>query len=75
MQAVSWIKEKEAGNSLDILSFNNPKFLKILETAIQYGHSVLFEAIDTELDPMIDPVLEKMIVINAGVKYIKLGDT
>jgi len=34
MQAVSWIKEKEAGNQLDILSFNNPKFLKILETAI-----------------------------------------
>jgi dynein heavy chain, axonemal len=75
MQAVQWIKEKEASNGLEILSFNNPKFLKTLEGAIQFGKSVLFEAIDTEIDPMIDPVLEKNIVINAGVKYIKLGDT
>jgi len=36
---------------------------------------VLFEAIDTEIDPMIDPVLEKNIVANAGIKYIKLGDS
>ncbi len=75
MQAVNWIKEKEAHNGLEILSFNNPKFLKTLEGAIQFGKSVLFEAIDTEIDPMIDPVLEKMIIINAGVKYIKLGDS
>lgn len=74
MQAVNWIKEKEAVNSLDILSFNEHNFLKKLENAIQFGHSVLFEAIDIEIDPMIDPVLEKNIILNAGVKYIKLGD-
>ena len=35
---------------------------------------MLFESIDTDIDPMIDPVLEKNYVIRAGVKMLKLGD-
>lgn len=73
MQAVQWIKEKEQANSLDILSFNEHNFMKKLQNAIQFGHSVLFEAIDIEIDPMVDPLLEKNITINAGIKYIKLS--
>jgi len=34
----------------------------------------LFENIDTELDPMIDPVLEKNIIVKAGQAMIKFGD-
>jgi dynein heavy chain len=36
---------------------------------------VLFEGIDTEIDPMLDPVLEKNIVTEAGVKTIYFNDT
>ena len=59
MQAVSWIKSKEqkAGN-LKSLSFNQGDFMKYLEMAVESGHSVLFEGIDVELDPMIDPVID-----------------
>lgn len=42
--------------------------------AIQFGNSVLFEGIDEELDPMIDPILEKNIVRQAGIPMITLGD-
>lgn len=63
MQAVAWIKQKEADNSLEILSMKSSDYVKLLEMAIQYGKSVLFEAIDEEIDPMIDPVLEKNISI------------
>jgi hypothetical protein len=31
--------------------------------AITFGRPVLFEAIDEEIDPMVDPILEKNIVI------------
>jgi dynein heavy chain len=76
MQAVGWIKTKETkNNNLKILSFNQGDFMKQLEMAVEYGSSVLFEGIDEELDPMIDPVIEKNIVVQAGVKYCKLGDT
>jgi dynein heavy chain len=57
------------------LSFNQGDFIKRLEIAINFGKPVLFEAIDEEIDPMIDPVLEKNIVVQAGVKVIKLGDS
>jgi dynein heavy chain, axonemal len=75
MQAVSWIKAKEATNPFEILTFNMGDYIKRLEIAIKFGKSVLFEAIDEELDPMIDPILEKNIVKEAGVNMITLGDS
>jgi dynein heavy chain len=33
--------------------------MKHLELAIQFGNPFLFENIDEELDPLLDPVLEK----------------
>lgn len=41
-------------------------YIKKLEVGVSYGHSVLFESIDVEIDPMIDPLLEKNIVKRAG---------
>lgn len=75
MQAVTWIKEKEKKQNLEVLSFNMSDYMKKLEIAINFGKPVLFEAIDEELDPMIDPILDKNIVVEAGVKMIKLGDS
>jgi dynein heavy chain, axonemal len=46
-----------------------------LELAIQYGKPFLFENLDEELDPMIDPLLEKAFVIQNGQKVLKLGDS
>jgi dynein heavy chain len=74
MQAVSWIKTKEAKNGIKILSFNSSDYFKQLEMAIQFGTPVLFENISTELDPMIDPILEKNVVNIAGQDFILFGD-
>lgn len=74
LQAVVWIKEKEKKHNLEILSFNQADYIKRLEMAISFGKPVLFEAIDEEIDPMVDPILEKNIVVQAGVRIIKLGD-
>jgi hypothetical protein len=35
---------------------------------------VLFEGIDTELDPIIDPILEKNIVREAGTEMLTFAD-
>jgi dynein heavy chain len=74
LQAVIWIKNKEKGPTFEILFFNQGDYIKKLEMAITFGKSVLFEGIDEEIDPMIDPVLEKNIVKQAGVDMLKLGD-
>jgi dynein heavy chain len=36
-------------------------YIKKLENAIEFGRPVLFEGIDEDIDPMIDPILEKNI--------------
>jgi dynein heavy chain len=74
MQAISWIKEKEKKAGLRVLTFNTEGFVKLLENAIKFGTSILFEGLDTELDPIIDPVLEKNITKEAGIEMLTLGD-
>lgn len=72
---------------LHLLKFSQSCFLDLLvvsellelgvedgEIGIGLGQAVLFEGIDEEIDPMIDPVLEKNIVRQAGVDMLKLGD-
>lgn len=76
LQALQWIKKKEEKN-LTVLNLNEGAmvYLKHLENAIKHGNTILFENVDVELDPTIDPVLEKNFIIKgAGVKYLRLGD-
>lgn len=44
----------------------NDSFLKTIENCIKFGKPFLFESVDEELDPIIDPILEKNIVVKAG---------
>ena len=70
LQALQWIKKKEEKN-LTVLNLNEGAmvYLKHLENAIKHGNTILFENVDVELDPTIDPVLEKNFIIKgAGVK-------
>ncbi|KAH8092697.1 dynein light chain binding protein [Aureococcus anophagefferens] len=48
--------------------------MKHLELAIQFGTPFLFENVDEELDPMLDPILEKNTFVESGQKLIQLGD-
>lgn len=59
---------------LQVKTFNDSDFLKILEMAIQYGFPFLFENVDEYLDPTIDTVLEKNVVVTNGRAMVKLGD-
>ena len=73
-QAVSWIKNTYASSNLTVKSLNESDFMKHLELAIQFGNPFLFESIDEDLDPMLDPVLEKNVVQDGASKTIALGD-
>jgi dynein heavy chain len=73
-QAVGWIKRTYAGKNLSVKELSNSDFMKHLELAIQFGNPFLFQNIDEELDPMLDPVLEKNIVKEGAQYMIKLGD-
>jgi dynein heavy chain len=42
---------------------------------LEEGYPVLIESIENEVDPMLDPILEKQIIVKGRKKQIKLGDT
>eukprot|EP01083_Nonionella_stella_P106725 308277_1 len=73
MQALRWIKNKEV-EKMNVKSFNDPDFLRLLELSVQYGNAFMFEGVDEEIDPIIDPILEKNFTISQGQKQITLGD-
>ncbi|KAL0129633.1 hypothetical protein PUN28_001711 [Cardiocondyla obscurior] len=65
-QAVKWIKNMEAKNSLKVIDFGQTDFMRILEKAIQFGYPVLLENIAETLDPGLNSILQKA--------FIKLDD-
>lgn len=71
---MAWIKETYADQRLCVKTLSEPDFMKHLELAIQFGTPFLFENVDEELDPMLDPVLEKNVVQDGSSKTIVLGD-
>ena len=73
-QAAAWIKATYANSRLCVKTLSEPDFMKHLELAIQFGNPFLFENVDEDLDPMLDPVLEKNVVQDGVSKTIMLGD-
>lgn len=74
-QANKWIRtmSKEAG--IKILKFSNDSYLKYLEVCIRTGAPCLIENVGQELDPAIEPLLQKAIVKRGGSWNIKIGDS
>uniref|UniRef100_A0A7S2K9S5 AAA+ ATPase domain-containing protein n=1 Tax=Leptocylindrus danicus TaxID=163516 RepID=A0A7S2K9S5_9STRA len=73
-QALGWIKTTFASKQLCVKTLNDSDFMKHLELAIQFGNPFLFENVGEDLDPMLDPILSKNIIIENGTKSIMLGD-
>uniref|UniRef100_A0A3P9JFG5 Dynein heavy chain ATP-binding dynein motor region domain-containing protein n=1 Tax=Oryzias latipes TaxID=8090 RepID=A0A3P9JFG5_ORYLA len=48
--------------------------LQILENAIQFGNPVLLQNVQEELDPSLNPVLNKSLTCIGGSFLLKLGD-
>jgi dynein heavy chain len=75
LQATKWIKERESRKKkLAIHTFNDSDFVKRLELCIQFGNLFLFEGVEEELDPIIDPVLDKALIKRGSSLVLMLGD-
>ena len=76
-QAISWIKKKEPEiTERDfIYTLSNPNLKDRLKIPLQDGCPVMIENIENEVDPMLDPLLEKQFTVRGRQKFIKLADT
>lgn len=74
-QANKWIRNMEKSNGLQVIRLSDANYLRTLENAIQFGIPVLLENIGEELDPSLEPLLQKQIFKQGGVYCIRLGDS
>ncbi|XP_054656624.1 dynein axonemal heavy chain 2 [Dunckerocampus dactyliophorus] len=73
-QALKWIKKMELKRGLKLIDFQMPDYLLILENAIQFGNPVLLQNVQEDLDPSLNPVLNKSLTRIGGRLLLKLGD-
>ncbi|RHY32696.1 hypothetical protein DYB32_002341, partial [Aphanomyces invadans] len=72
-QANKWIKSLE-GSKLDVVDPMMKDFLRKLENAIRFGTAVLMQDIQEELDPSLEPILNKSIVKVGNREILRIGD-
>ncbi|RHY51106.1 hypothetical protein DYB38_003376 [Aphanomyces astaci] len=75
-QGLAWILTREAARmpTTGVLSINHPKLRDQLEFCISEGKALVLDGVEQELDPSMNAVLEKNIVVKAKSKYMMLGD-
>mmetsp|Transcript_11859 Transcript_11859/g.17623 ORF Transcript_11859/g.17623 Transcript_11859/m.17623 type:complete len:4548 (-) Transcript_11859:28-13671(-) len=71
-QGKNWIFHKE--KDLVITSLADKQFRNKLESCMGQGIPMIIEDVGEELDPMLDPVLEKQLIRKGKRLKIKLGD-
>ena len=74
-QANKWVENMEKANSLHVVKLTDADFIRTLENCIQFGTPVLMENIGEELDPILEPLLQKQTFKQGGAICIKLGDS
>ena len=59
-QANKWVKNMEKQNKLNVVKLSDPNYVRTLENSITFGTPVLIENVGEELDPILEPVLQKL---------------
>jgi len=74
-QANRWMRMMEQKNSSRTVKGNDATILRTLENAIRLGTPVILEDVGEELDPSLEPVLQKQIYKQGGRMLIRVGDS
>ena len=73
-QALKWIKKCFESSQLTVKSMKDRDYTKHLQLAIEFGNPFIFENVGEDLDPILDNILNKNIVIENGKQRVLLGD-
>nr|CAD7573553.1 unnamed protein product [Timema californicum] len=73
-QANKWVKNMEQGNRIYVIKLSDVNYMRVLESAIQFGSPVILENLGEEIDPSIEPVLLRQVFKQGGIDLFRLGD-
>ena len=74
-QANKWIRNMEKENQLKAIKLTDENYMRTVENAVQFGSPVLLENVLEQLDPTLEPLLQKLTFKQGGVTCIRLGDS
>ena len=60
-QANKWIKNMENINKLKVIKQTDKNFIRIVENCVQFSQPLLIEDIKEEIDPILEPLLLKLV--------------
>ena len=73
-QGKTWLMNREAANNLKVTSLGDRAFRNSLEDCLSFGKPLIIENIEEELDPVLDPILEKQHIKKGKSFIIQLAD-
>ncbi|XP_014239722.1 dynein heavy chain 1, axonemal-like isoform X2 [Cimex lectularius] len=73
-QANKWIKGTLRETRLIVQKFGTKELMRELEGAISFGRTILIENIGLDIDPILDPILNKQIFPYRGNDCVKFGE-
>jgi len=73
-QANKWLKATEKENKLRIVKISDSDFMRKMEQCVGQGIPMLLENVGEDLDPSLQPILDKKTFKQGGVDMIRLGD-
>lgn len=73
-QGLAWLKKREASNEVVVVELTFKHFRNVLEDCITFGRSLIIENCEEEIDPFLDPVLDKAITRSGRSLQITLAD-
>jgi len=75
MQANQWLRKKEEHNNVMITTMNDINLLRSLENCIRLGKPLILEDLGEQLEPALEPVLQKAVFKQGNRFLIRLGDS
>jgi len=78
-QALHWIRNKESDNlpiwnGQSLVALSDGKLKDKLEFAMSDGKSLIIIGVEDEIDPMLDPVLEKQFIFKGKKMFVNVSD-
>ena len=71
LQGIKWIKNRFA-DKLTVIRLGQKAYLDTIEHCVSHGKSLLIENLDEEIEPVLDPLLGRLLIKKG--RAIKLGD-
>mmetsp|Transcript_24255 Transcript_24255/g.21366 ORF Transcript_24255/g.21366 Transcript_24255/m.21366 type:complete len:743 (+) Transcript_24255:3415-5643(+) len=73
LQGITWIKQKEMKNNLQVTRLGKKDLMNNLEMAIEAGWSVLIENMDEQIDATLNPIIARNTFKRGNKKILKIG--